>query len=438
MDNKNLGSRHAILTLGNTDNLFVARSLENIVDPRSVYLLNGINDVAIFNQVELYETLRRLSQVPGIISSRTMILNNSYKEGSTRTAKNNAFLFLDSIYGEKERVLRDLVKIEDIYSLYGAVGLHDFVALTSFDNEVELREKINSIQGVRTAVLNLVERHNEPIQIIRNPQKISSPNYDSRNKRETDYQRDRNANFDYGRGAEEMARVLLQIEKKEGSITTVYAPLRGSKPIIDALMQAYRFFQRGKRDVFTPEIQFPVTSSFVHYPLCHPYLSKKGKIPASGRSTNRLELKRLLEKHSEELSRMLYVEEIVSGAILQGHLRDMIFPFGDGEREGIIKKQVEEGKIKLYVFGLAHRYGDMVHPQKEKFRRNLESKGLLKFYNFPIEDLVTEDRKQVLGQHYLLNELGPHTIPFIDDSREYPKEYHQFWGDVREAIRTSL
>jgi len=68
MDNKNLGSRHAILTLGNTDNLFVARSLENIVDPRSVYLLNGINDVAIFNQVELYETLRRLSQVPGIIS----------------------------------------------------------------------------------------------------------------------------------------------------------------------------------------------------------------------------------------------------------------------------------------------------------------------------------------------------------------------------------
>jgi hypothetical protein len=130
------------------------------------------------------------------------------------------------------------------------------------------------------------------------------------------------------------------------------------------------------------------------------------------------------------LDRILYVDEIISGGMLMGHTNEMVGNSGNPLKKGILRDRVLDKEIELFVFGLAHAHGKTFGPHKQKKMRYLVKTGLVDFNKFPIQDLVTEDQRFLLGLHYLLNRLGPHTIPFIDSKREYTLEHKQFWKDV--------
>jgi hypothetical protein len=226
-----------------------------------------------------------------------------------------------------------------------------------------------------------------------------------------------------------MAEYIRELETSRGKITMIYAPLRGAKPIVDSILEQLRKKEQNP-NYFTPEINFPVTSSFVLYPTSQPYATKKGKKPASGRTTNILELKRIMQRNPRLLSNMLYIDEIVSGGMMQGHVREMIHPFGDGNREGVLNSFINGGFAKLNVLGMADADGKRFGSHKQQYLQAMQKHGRMQFAYFPVKRLVTEDNRYLLGQHFLDYALGPHQIPFVGDGLEYNPGHSQFWKTI--------
>lgn len=432
----NKESYHAFITLGNIDDNFIALpSGSNAV----LYYTGGNNDLALVSRGELYNAIDQISRIPGLISSRTLILfkNSHHKERTAR--KHSGLLLLESMCGQEENLRNSLSQLEEAYSVYEARGIYNTLALVSFDDEKEFKTKVNSLPHIKYAALNPSEKPIEPVEVVAENQLITAKHYDTRNKYEIDYQPNEQVNADYAQGCIAMAKKMLEIEERQGPISMIYAPLRGAKPIVDAMLEAYRRLQKGERDVFSPNIQFPVTSSFVSYPLCHPYLSKKGRKPAFGRANNLNELQRLRKrKKTCDLAAILYVDEIVSGGMLLGHAKEIFYPFGSDNKKGEFYGLIESGECFLNVFGLAHAHGKKFGTNKQKIFRKIENWGGLKLHEFPIENLITEDQRFLLGAHYLLNHFGPHLIPFIDEKREYLPAHRQFWQGVKKTIEDCL
>lgn len=454
-----------MIVLGNTDAYF-----DDMPAPQPEFQLDaywreaaraGLHDLVVTASGDLYGMMGWLSSVPGMISSRTLILSGQHalwhpvqqgqegKRGKRRQSKQSqqspqsnpstpevpGLLLLDSMVGQEEEVLQALSGIEEITALYTSRGVYGIAAAVSYRDERAFRQTVNVISGIRHAALLPLSSPLPSISVVHDPQAITSQHYNSRNKNEREYQHDQAINESYADGCMALAHLLpLAGEFDEPSM--VYAPIRGAKPITDGVMEAYRRLQRARGDaidVFSPAIQYPVTSSFVSYTEGHPYQTKRGRMPASGRTTNRLELQRLQQHHADggaDLpSCLVYIDEIISGGMMVGHVREMV-----DQSEGILYDIVRAGELAVKVCGLSHARGASFRMSNRQRLSSLQDQGLISFSYAPVQSVVTEDRRALLGLHYIKNELGPHSIPFIDEGREYRPEQKRFWGDVVKRL----
>jgi hypothetical protein len=229
---------------------------------------------------------------------------------------------------------------------------------------------------------------------------------------EKNYRNDPSRNASYRSACGQLAR-RLQTEYAGANIL-VYAPLRGALPIWKGLRR------------FAPELRltpyFPVTSSFVFYPEEYGIRNRKGR-PASGRFTNILELRRL-HPFLEQFDILLYVDEIVSGGMMKGHLRDMLALNIDRE-------------IPLVAVGLADRFGDRAVPSRRIIEGMVQAGRVRQFLWEGCAELITEDQRFLLGIHYTDYQRGPHVVPMLtEDLTFYPDHVvfeEEAFGGVREG-----
>jgi hypothetical protein len=422
------------LTLANTDENYISFD-SPLLEGLSVYQMDHTNDLLILGTGTLESTLGAISHTGGIISSRTCLLSSiplprSMLEVGLSSSPTQEVLLLKSRVGKTEELIEILKKEEDTIALYRSTGLYDLVVFT--DNPVLLQKIRDSSLLKRFSSARLTPGiETFPLGNLSLP--ISSKDYDSRNRYETDYLPSSENYRSYAEGCIEMAKRLIEIEKRNGKFTLIYAPLRGALPIVDGMLEAYLLL--GQEPVST--INFPVTSSFVFYPPSHPYTTKKGKRPASGRTTNILELKRM-KKRGLDLQRVLYIDEIVSGGMMIGHLNEMIKESKEPQKEGILRQEVLAGDISLTVMGLMHDHGKKFGSSKSKALLKYSTSGLVEFHPVGIDNLVTEDQRFLLGQHYLHYNYGPHQIPFISDYGDYYPENEDFWNCLKTNISNKL
>jgi hypothetical protein len=198
--------------------------------------------------------------------------------------------------------------------------------------------------------------------------------------------------------------------------TLVYAPLRGAWPIWKAVGQ---FLPDLKLDVY-----HPVTSSFVFHPAESGIVNHQGR-PASGRFNNILELQRL-RPVLHEYRCLVYLDEIVSGGMMAGYLRDMI-------RLGL------DREVKIVACGLADAFG-----RRSEFKRRIidalkDESRIADFLWEGCLSLITQDQKFLLGIHYLEYHDGLNIVPVLNDRMAYFDEYlafeHEVMAGRREAER---
>lgn len=187
----------------------------------------------------------------------------------------------------------------------------------------------------------------------------------------------------------------------------VYAPLRGALPIWKAISSRY--------PNWNVRVYHPVTSSFVFYPERYGIKSRKGK-NASGRHTNILELKRI-RPLLKDFEYLIYVDEIVSGGMMWGHVSEML-------SLGVHKD------IKIIVAGVADDFGHRATSRLSNLNQ-LRKDGLIHSLDWEgCRTLSSEDNKLVLGVHYIDYHLGPHIVPILTESGIISDSQAQFEKDV--------
>ena len=215
---------------------------------------------------------------------------------------------------------------------------------------------------------------------------------------EIDYANLPERNASYLNGCKYLAQQLEM--RYGGSRCLVYAPLRGALPI-------WRGINQFITSVDTV-VYYPVTSSFIFYPKELGILGNKGR-PASGRYNNRLELERLLP-FLEDFDSFWYVDEIVSGSMMRGHLKDMF-------------RLKMEKMIPIVAIGLADDHGSRSVSKRLAFETYVQNSRLDAFLWAGCSSLITEDQKFLLGAHYVDYQLGPHVVPLLkDDLSFYPEK----------------
>lgn len=187
----------------------------------------------------------------------------------------------------------------------------------------------------------------------------------------------------------------------------VYAPLRGALPIWRAIAQ------------FLPterfELHLPVTSSFVLYPPTLRIFNRKGR-PASGRFTHILELRRL-RPLLPTYEVLVYVDEIVSGNMMSGHVKDML------------TESVDE-VLPIVACGLADDHGRRSALHREKIERLVGEGRVEAFLWEGCDTLITEDQRFLLGMHYVDNAFGPHAVPMLTPDGAESEEKQLFDAEV--------
>lgn len=195
-----------------------------------------------------------------------------------------------------------------------------------------------------------------------------------------------------------------------GARCLVWAPLRGALPIWKAIAP-----HLAGLDV---TVHFPVTSSFVFYPERLGIRNRKGR-PASGRTAHRLELARV-EPFLDAFDVLVYVDEIVSGGSLRGHLRDML-DLGVDRR------------LPVVAVGLADRFGERSVPSRRQVDALVASGRVRRFLWEGCDCLITEDQRYLLGVHYVDHALGPNAVPMLDRTLQAFDEQRDFERDVLPA-----
>jgi hypothetical protein len=192
-----------------------------------------------------------------------------------------------------------------------------------------------------------------------------------------------------------------------GRRTLVYAPLRGALPIWRTVAQ---FLPAAALDV-----HYPVTSSFVSYSSRSGISDPRGR-RASGRYANVLELERL-RPFLSGYDQLVYVDEIVSGGMMRGHLKELL------------AARVHQG-LEVIVVGLADRFGERSIANRGAISAWVSEGKLGAFLWEGCQELITEDQRFLLGVHYPEYDLGPHVVPVIDESFEYYEEKRLLEADL--------
>jgi hypothetical protein len=118
-----------------------------------------------------------------------------------------------------------------------------------------------------------------------------------------------------------------------------------------------------------------------------------------------------------EYDKLVYVDEIVSGAGIHRHLRMML-------EIGIYRV------VPIVVAGLADRFGER-SVVKRKLLELEESNGhIVRFLSEGCAELITEDQEYLLGLHYADYNSGPNVIPVLNWNLEYYEEKNQLERDL--------
>jgi hypothetical protein len=234
-----------------------------------------------------------------------------------------------------------------------------------------------------------------------NPFKLKMNQVKRKHPHEHNYRNNEARNLSYLKGCRNLADKIEQAFA--GSRCLVYAPLRGALPIWRGISQFIKHTET--------MIYFPVTSSFIFYPEEFGILGKRNKI-ASGRYNNRFELERI-RPLLNGFDFLFYVDEIVSGGMMQGHLKDMF------------RARIDQ-QIPIVAIGLADAYGKKSVSNRAVFENYVKEGKLKTFLWDGCMSLVTQDQKFLLGVHYTDYQLGPHVVPFFNDSLRFYTEKCEF------------
>jgi hypothetical protein len=240
--------------------------------------------------------------------------------------------------------------------------------------------------------------------------------YGRSHKHETHYVYDAAVNESYRQAAERLAAGIERMIK-DSKRCLAYLPLRGALPIWRAVK---RHFKNRYDDGQLVEYH-AVTSSFVMYPPELEIFGKYGGL-ASGRFANVLELKRLRDWCIRPMGfdHLLYVDEIVSGGMMRGHVNEMM-------QLGVTEM------LPVTVAALADSFGN--RSKANGYLQNLaEQRQINAFLWEGCHTLISEDQKFILGMHYVDHSYGPHVVPVLNDDLGWFEEKVKFDQDVMGTL----
>ena len=196
----------------------------------------------------------------------------------------------------------------------------------------------------------------------------------------------------------------------------VYLPLRGALPIWRAVRRHFTGDYSGGR----LEEYHAVTSSFVMYP---DELEIRGPgVRASGRFANILELRRLRDWCVRQMGfdHLLYVDEIISGGMMRGHVNEMI-------ELGVARL------VPVTVAALADSFG--TRSKANGYLNSLVAERQINAFLWEgCHTLISEDQKFTLGMHYVDHAFGPHVVPVLTGALGWFDEKVRFDTDVIGAV----
>ncbi len=204
----------------------------------------------------------------------------------------------------------------------------------------------------------------------------------------------------------------------------IYAPLRGAYPLLRLMT-----LSRGLRGV---KALFPATSSFMYLPLNGRRLW--------GHDFNVMMLETLVGLN-ELRGRMIYIDEIVSGGMINAHTRHMVGDVGSGKKRrgrrkcGILLPLVQSGELSIHVVGVADNYGRRMRMDNRRAMEEREKNGLIRFHIIPTVHLCTEDNVPLLGINYIGRDKGPRIFSAIR-IRGFWEAYRRFWMEIEKILET--
>ena len=123
--------------------------------------------------------------------------------------------------------------------------------------------------------------------------------------------------------------------------------------------------------------------------------------------------------------RMGYIDEIVSGGMYRRHLKDIA---------AVRHERDIADATPVHGFALADRGGSRFRAPKRFERDALDAGRLTSFDCVPVIELLTEDRRQLLGMHYTDYTLGLHTVPYLDEDGTEPAVFVEMWQLFAETL----
>jgi hypothetical protein len=199
----------------------------------------------------------------------------------------------------------------------------------------------------------------------------------------------------------------------------VYLPLRGALPIWRAVKRHFADDRPGRFEEY-----HAVTSSFVSYP---DELEIRGAgVRASGRYANVLELRRLRDWCIKQMGfdHLLYVDEIVSGGMMRGHVNEMM-------ELGVTRL------LPVTVAALADSFG--TRSKANGYLNNLTKERKIHAFLWEgCHTLISEDQRFTLGTHYVDHGFGPHVVPVLTETLDWFDEKVRFDTDVIGAPETCV
>src|SRR5262249_50693904 len=115
-----------------------------------------------------------------------------------------------------------------------------------------------------------------------------------------------------------------------------------------------------------------------------------------------------------------YVDEIISGGMMRGHVNEMM-QLGVNEM------------VPVTVAALADSFG--TRSKANGYLGGLAEQGRINAFLWEgCQTLISEDQKFLQGMHFVDHAFGPHVVPVLDDRLEWFSEKAEFDRDVMGCV----
>src|SRR5262249_39685508 len=117
---------------------------------------------------------------------------------------------------------------------------------------------------------------------------------------------------------------------------------------------------------------------------------------------------------------LLYVDEVISGGMMRGHVKEMM-------QLGVT------AMLPVTVAALADAFG--TRSKANGYLAGLAERGEIAAFVWEgCHTLISEDQKFLLGRHYTDHAFGPHVVPVLNETLEWFEEKVRFDRDVLGAV----